>query len=106
MELKLIQLFLYFFQVPPSYVCFILQFDSGVDFIEVCMKYSIIEKSGAWFKIVDIDTGEILADKIHGQDSVKDYLLDNIDVAQRLEELVDARIDSDEIKLDIMDDEE
>lgn len=76
------------------------------DFIEVCMKYSIIEKSGAWFKIVDIDTGEILADKIHGQDSVKDYLLDNIEIAQRLEELVDARIDSDEIKLDSVEDEE
>lgn len=70
------------------------------DFIEVCMKYGIVEKSGAWFNIVDIDTGEILESKIHGQDNVKTYLIENIDVTARLETLVSNRIESDEIRLD------
>ena len=70
------------------------------DFIEVCMKYGIVDKSGAWFSIIDIDTGEILAEKIHGQEAVKEFLTENLEVTARLEELVDARIESDEIRLD------
>lgn len=70
------------------------------DFIEVALKYGIIDCSGSWFSIVDIDTGEILKDKLHGQDNVRQFLEDNVDIMQRLEELIDARIESDEIRLD------
>ena len=70
------------------------------DFIDVCIKYGIIEKSGAWFNIVNIDTGEILAEKLHGQDNVKQCLLENVEITQQLESLVEARIESDEVKLD------
>lgn len=70
------------------------------DFIDVCIKYGIVDKAGAWFSIVNIDTGEILEDKIHGQDNVKTFLLENPDVLQILESLVEDRIFSDEITLE------
>ena len=37
------------------------------------MKYGLIEKSGAWFSIVNPDTGE-LVEKLQGQAKVYDYL--------------------------------
>lgn len=81
-----------------------LKYLEGIDYlsdlIEVCMKYGIVDQSGAWFSIVDIDTGEIIVDKLHGQDNVRQYLEDNSEVMARIEELIDARIESDEIRLD------
>ena len=81
-----------------------LKYLEGIDYIadliEVAMKYGIVEKSGAWFSIVDIDTGEIIEEKIHGQDAVRNLLLENADLLAKIEELIDARIESDEISLE------
>ena len=81
-----------------------IRYADGIDYltdlIEVAMKYGIVDKSGAWFNIVDIDTGEILEDKIHGQDAVKQYLADEPEVLARIEQLIVDRIDSDEVSLD------
>lgn len=81
-----------------------LRYADGIDylsdFIEVAIKFDVIEKSGAWFTIVDIETGEILKDKLHGQDNVSKFLESETEVLARLEELVDARLYSDEVKLD------
>lgn len=83
-----------------------LKYLEGIDYladlIEVCIKYGIVEKSGAWFKIINIDTGEILEDKIHGQDNVKQVLTDNLDILKQIEEMITIRLDSDEVKLDTM----
>lgn len=91
---------------PPSRRTgfYTLRYDIGIDYIadliEVAMKYEIVEKSGAWFKIVDIDTGEILEEKIHGQDAVRNLLEENTDLLSRIEDLIEARIESDEISLE------
>ena len=81
-----------------------LKYLEGIDYladlIEVAIKYGIINKSGAWFDIVDIDSGEILKDKIHGQDAVKEYLTENLEVLQIISDIIDARIESDEVRLD------
>ena len=55
-----------------------LNYETGIDYIrdliEVAIKYDIIRKSGAWFDIVDIETGEVIEGKIHGQASVYEKL--------------------------------
>jgi recombination protein RecA len=61
-----------------------LTYDFGIDevadLIEVGMKYGIVNKSGAWFSLVDIETGEIISDesgkdlKFQGQSTLAEYL--------------------------------
>lgn len=64
-----------------------LRYDSGIDIIadttEVALKYGIIQQTGAWFSIIDIETGEIMEDdtgeliKLQGKPSVIEYLKEN-----------------------------
>ena len=64
-----------------------LMYDYGIDeiadLVEVAMKYDIIHKSGAWFTIVDIETGELLCDeegseiKLQGQSNLVQFIKDN-----------------------------
>lgn len=64
-----------------------LMYDYGIDeiadLVEVALKYDIIHKSGAWFTIVDIETGELLCDeegseiKLQGQSNLVQYIKDN-----------------------------
>lgn len=65
------------------------------DLIEVAIKYGIVDKSGAWFTVVDTETGEALSDKIQGQGNLKKFLSDetNVDVLARIEELVNKEVD-------------
>ena len=57
--------------------------DEVADLVEVAMKYDIIHKSGAWFTIVDIETGELLCDeagteiKLQGQSNLVQFIKDN-----------------------------
>lgn len=75
-----------------------LNYLDGIDYlgdlIEVAIKYGIVDKSGAWFTIIDTETGEVLSDKIQGQNRVKEFLSDesNIQVLQRIEELIDKEV--------------
>ena len=73
-----------------------LNYEFGIDYlrdlIEVAIKYDIVKKSGAWFDIVDIETGEILEGKIHGQANVTLFLQEHQDILQRVEELVNQRM--------------
>lgn len=69
-----------------------LNYESGIDYlkdlVDVAIKYSIIDQRGAWFSIVDVETGEVIKDKIHGQAEVYNVLQD-LELLQRVEELVD-----------------
>ena len=69
-----------------------LNYETGIDYlkdlVDVAIKYSIIDKRGAWFSIIDTETGEVLKDKIHGQAEVYNVLQD-LDLLQRVEELVE-----------------
>lgn len=73
-----------------------LNYEHGIDYlkdlVEVAIKYGIIQKSGAWFNILNIDTGEVIKDKIHGQASVYELLENDQDMLRQIEELIDNRI--------------
>ena len=76
-----------------------LKYNSGIDYIsdliEVAIKYGIIEKAGAWFTIVNINTGEIIKDKLQGQNNVVRALEDE-SVLRAVEELIDCCMEKDE----------
>ena len=75
-----------------------LMYDYGVDeisdLIEVAIKYGIINKAGAWFTFVDIETGEIVCDeegkdiKVQGQANVAKLLRENDVLLEELKEQV------------------
>ena len=70
-----------------------LRYDTGIDYIndliEVAIRFNIIRKAGAWFDIVDTETGEILAEKIHGQNNVREMLVSENDLLVKVQTLVD-----------------
>lgn len=71
-----------------------IKYDIGIDYlsdlIEVAMKYGIVDQKGAWFTLLDPESGEVLKDKLQGQAAVFTYLEDpeNLEVLQQIEELV------------------
>ena len=79
-----------------------LMYETGIDdvadLVDTAMKYGIINKAGAWFSIIDIETGEIMTDeegntlKFQGQLNLVDFLRDNDiildDIKQRLSDLM------------------
>jgi len=71
-----------------------LTYEYGIDYltdlIDVAIRYDIVKQSGAWFSIVDTETGEIIKDKIHGQSNVNKLL----DEDEELLKLVEAQVDS------------
>ena len=78
-----------------------LNYYTGIDYlkdlIEVAIKYNLIIQSGAWFAIVDPDTGEQII-KLQGQPRVYDYLedLENIEVLKKIEAFIDKKIKEDD----------
>lgn len=73
-----------------------LNYETGIDYIrdliDVAIKYDIIRKSGAWFDIVDIETGEIIEGKIHGQANVYEKLSEDTELLTKIQKLVDNAI--------------
>lgn len=69
-----------------------LNYEEGVaylmDLVDVCIKYGIIDKHGAWYTIVNPETGEIYADKMQGQVAVFTYLEENTGVLSEIEEIL------------------
>ena len=67
-----------------------LNYDTGIDYladlIEVALKYEIIEKSGAWFKLDGVE------EKIQGQNGVYQYLEEHQEVLDRIDALVNEKI--------------
>ena len=63
------------------------------DLIEVAIKYGIINKSGAWFNIVDTETGEVL-EKFQGQARLNEFLSqeENIEYLKSIEDYIDKQI--------------
>lgn len=73
-----------------------IRYDIGIDYlkdlVDVATKYGIVEKRGAWFSIIDTESGEILADKMQGQASVYKELESEDLLLERVEQLVNEKI--------------
>lgn len=72
-----------------------IRYDIGIDYlsdlIDVAVLYEIIDKKGAWYTVTDIETGEILQDKIQGQAKLMELLDKDMQLLQRIEEMVDKK---------------
>ena len=68
--------------------------DYLADLLEVAIKYDIIQQSGAWYTIIDPDSGEILSEKIQGMPNVYAYLEDeaNEERLTFIENYIDSKI--------------
>lgn len=73
-----------------------LNYDTGIDYlkdlVEVAIMHDIIIKNGAWFKILDVESGEILRDKIQGQANVYDVLTEDSELLKIVENQVEIAI--------------
>lgn len=76
-----------------------INYDDGIDYltdlIDQAIYYNIIDKAGAWFTILDADTGEILRDKLQGQAKVKELLDNDPDLMEKVENMVNSRMEQD-----------
>lgn len=74
-----------------------INYEYGVDYlkdlVELAIKYGVIEKAGAWFSIINPDTGEQIV-KLQGQANVNAYLEDedNEETLTLIENYVDSKI--------------
>ena len=74
-----------------------LNYEYGIDYlkdlVEVAMKYGIISKAGAWYSIINTETGE-LVEKLQGVANVYRYLEnpDNESALTMIEDFVDSQI--------------
>ena len=74
-----------------------INYTTGVDYlkdlVDVAIRYDIIDKHGAWFSILDPDTGEIKQDKIQGQANVYKVLEENQELLDWLDETVNRKME-------------
>lgn len=72
-----------------------LMYDRGIDYvfdlIDVAKKYGWIVQEGAWYSVVDPETGEFFG-KQQGQANLYQWLSENLDVRARMEEYIDGQI--------------
>ena len=70
-----------------------LMYDSGIDYImdliDVSIRYEIIQKKGAWYTIINIDTGEVIKDKIQGQSNLYNLLEEDEELLKAVETMVE-----------------
>ena len=72
-----------------------IRYDSGIDYladlVDVAILYNIVDKHGAWYKIIDIETGEILQDSIQGITNVYSILDEDTELLRKVEQLVEDK---------------
>ena len=73
-----------------------INYTTGIDYlkdlVDVAIKYGIVNKQGAWFYVVDTETGEMLTDKLHGASNLYELLENNTELLAKLEEFVDKKM--------------
>lgn len=71
-----------------------LRFDIGVDYLfdltEMCLKYGIVEQAGAWFSLINPQTGEQIT-KVQGQPAVYAYLEENPEILAQVEQWLEDK---------------
>ena len=81
---------------------YVLNYDTGIEHIadlaDLCIKMNVITKSGSWFEVVDLKTGEMMLDendeplKLQGRSAVLKFLEDNPKIYKELKEEVAEKI--------------
>lgn len=75
-----------------------LNYETGIDYlkdlVDVAIKYGVVDKKGAWYKILNPEDGEIIADNIQGIANVFSYLEDeeHLETLQFIEDYIDNKI--------------
>lgn len=73
-----------------------INYDFGIDYItdliDQAIYFGIIDKSGAWYTVIDTDSGEVLKDKLQGQHAVYTYIDENPDIMAKIESLLDKKM--------------
>lgn len=76
-----------------------ISYDDGIDYItdliDQAMFYDIVQKSGAWFTVVDPDTGEVLKDKVQGQANLHKILDEDAALMEKVEEITNSKMEAD-----------
>ena len=72
-------------------------FETGIDYIrdlvDVAIKYDVVKKSGGWYDIIDLSSGELINDgKIQGMSNLRQYLEENVEILQQIEMQVNAKM--------------
>lgn len=64
--------------------------DEVADAVEVALRFGLINQAGAWFTLVDTETGEVMEDeegeiiKLQGKPNVIEYLKENVSIYEEL----------------------
>lgn len=70
-----------------------INYEYGIDYlkdlIDVAVLYGVIDKHGAWFDIVNPETGEIIEGKLQGQAKVYEKLENDSDLLEKVESYVE-----------------
>lgn len=83
---------------PPKHHIgqYTINYDIGIDYIydliDVAILYNVVDKHGAWYNIIDINTGEILKENIQGQAELHAILDEDVELMQHVEEMVNAKM--------------
>lgn len=76
-----------------------INYDCGIDYItdliDQAIFYGIIDKNGAWYNIVNTDTGEVIKSKIQGQSNLHKLLEEDNSLLYTVEGLVDDKMQND-----------
>ena len=74
---------------------YLIGIDYLADLVDVAILYGIVDKRGAWFSVLDTDTGEVLKDKIQGQANLYAVFDSDADLLRKVEFLVDKKMKED-----------
>jgi hypothetical protein len=72
--------------------------DEIADLIEVGIKFGIVNKSGAWFNLIDLETGEVVTDeegkeiKVQGQANLVKLLKEDEILLDELRDQINSRM--------------
>jgi len=81
-----------------------LNYSEGIDWIsdtaELAIKYGMINRAGAWYTFIDLETGEIIEDengetiKLQGKASLLEYLKANVEILSELTDNIQLKLES------------
>lgn len=73
-----------------------INYDLGIDYItdliDQAIYFEIINKSGAWYDIIDIETGEAIKQKIQGQTKVYSLIDEDVELMQKIEAMIESKL--------------